>query len=79
MSNTSPSSHSSEVYDLRSAIELLKQFDGEYIETDEPVNPEAELSGVYRYVGAGGTVMRPTQTGPAMVFNHIKGYANFPY
>ena len=53
MSNTSPSSHSSEVYDLRSAIELLKQFDGEYIETDEPVNPEAELSGVYRYVGAG--------------------------
>jgi 4-hydroxy-3-polyprenylbenzoate decarboxylase len=27
---------------------------GQLIETDVPVNPEAELSGVYRYVGAGG-------------------------
>ncbi|MGA9609413.1 MAG: UbiD family decarboxylase [Rouxiella badensis] len=63
-----------EVYDLRSAIELLKTYDDEYIETNEPVDPAAELSGVYRYVGAGGTVMRPTRTGPAMVFNKVKGY-----
>lgn len=63
-----------EVSDLRSALEFLKQHPGEYVETDEPVDPMAELSGVYRYVGAHGTVMRPTQIGPAMVFNKIKGY-----
>lgn len=62
------------VTDLRSAIALLKKYDGEYLETNEPVNPEAELSGVYRYVGAGGTVMRPTRSGPALMFNKVKGY-----
>ena len=74
MSNTLP--NASQVTDLRSAIELLKQYEGEYIETNELVDPEAELSGVYRYVGAGGTVMRPTRTGPAMVFNKVKGFDN---
>lgn len=74
MSNTLP--NASQVTDLRSAIELLKQYEGEYIETNEPVDPEAELSGVYRYVGAGGTVMRPTRSGPAMVFNKVKGFDN---
>ena len=34
----------------------------------------AELSGVYRHVGAGGTVMRPTKEGPAMIFNNVKGH-----
>jgi 4-hydroxy-3-polyprenylbenzoate decarboxylase len=66
-----------EVCDLRSALEFLKQIPGEYIETDRPVAPVAELTGVYRYVGAGGTVMRPTQLGPAMVFNKVKGYDDF--
>ncbi|MGB4440568.1 MAG: UbiD family decarboxylase, partial [Sedimentibacter sp.] len=62
------------VTDLRSAIELLKSVPGQIIETDEPVNPMAELSGVYRHVGAGGTVMRPTQLGPAMIFNNVIGH-----
>jgi 4-hydroxy-3-polyprenylbenzoate decarboxylase len=62
------------VDDLRSAIELLKQIPGQYLETDHEVDPNAELAGVYRYVGAGGTVMRPTRIGPAMMFNNIKGY-----
>ena len=62
------------VTDLRSALELLKSVPGQIIETNEPVDPHAELSGVYRYVGAGGTVMRPTQIGPAMIFNNIKGH-----
>jgi len=62
------------VHDLRSALELLKFYGDEYIETDEPVDPEAELSGVYRYVGAHGTVMRPTRLGPALLFNKVKGY-----
>lgn len=62
------------VTDLRSAIELLKSIPGQLIETGEPVDPHAELSGVYRHVGAGGTVMRPTQIGPAMIFDNIKGH-----
>lgn len=63
-----------EVTDLRSALELLKSIPGQLIETDEPVEPFAELSGVYRHVGAGGTVMRPTRKGPAMIFNNVKGH-----
>jgi 4-hydroxy-3-polyprenylbenzoate decarboxylase len=60
------------VRDLRSAIELLKTVPGQLIETNEPVDPHAELSGVYRHVGAGGTVMRPTRLGPAMVFTNVR-------
>jgi UbiD family decarboxylase len=63
-----------DIYDLRSALAFLEKSDGELISTDEPVNPVAELSGVYRYVGAHGTVMRPTRLGPAMMFNKVKGY-----
>ena len=63
-----------EITDFRSALELLKKIPGQVIETNEQVDPHAELSGVYRYVGAGGTVQRPTQIGPAMIFNNIKGY-----
>lgn len=62
------------ITDLRSALQLLKDVPGQLIETDEPVDPNAELSGVYRYVGAGGTVMRPTRIGPAMIFNNVKGH-----
>ncbi|MHA0935543.1 UbiD family decarboxylase domain-containing protein, partial [Enterobacter hormaechei subsp. xiangfangensis] len=64
------------VTDLRSALALLSQYENELIETDEPVDPSAELSGVYRYIGAHGTVMRPTRRGPAMLFNQIKGYTD---
>lgn len=62
------------VCDLRSALELLQGIDGQLLETDIEVDPAAELSGVYRHVGAGGTVMRPTKEGPAMVFNNVKGH-----
>ncbi|WP_245542136.1 UbiD family decarboxylase [Propionispira raffinosivorans] len=44
------------------------------VSTDVEVDPAAELAGVYRYVGAGGTVARPTKLGPAMVFNKVKGH-----
>ena len=56
------------VTDLRSALVVLSQYDDELIYTDEPVDPIAELSGVYRYVGAHGTVQRPTRVGPAMIY-----------
>ncbi|WP_439290948.1 UbiD family decarboxylase [Lonepinella koalarum] len=65
------------VYDLRSALALLETLPNELVSTDVEVDPIAELSGVYRYVGAGGTTPRPTKTnGPAMVFNKVKGYPN---
>ena len=64
-----------DIYDLRSALEVLKNEPGQLVETDVPADPDAEISGVYRYVGAGGTVLRPTtQDGPAMVFNNVKGF-----
>ena len=62
------------VNDLRSAIKLLRNIQGEIIETDVEVNPHGELSGVYRYIGAGGTVARPTKEGPAMIFKNVKGH-----
>lgn len=65
--------HRCMIYALPSA--LLKTLPGEYVETDTEVDPHAELSGVYRYVGAGGTCQRPTRkNGPVMVFNNIKGF-----
>ena len=64
-----------DILDLRTCLEVLQQMDGQLIETDIPVDPEAELSGVYRHVGAGGTVMRPTKVdGPAMIFNNVRGH-----
>jgi 4-hydroxy-3-polyprenylbenzoate decarboxylase len=62
------------VYDLRSALRLLEQTPGQLLRTETAVDPNAELAGVYRYVGAGGTVPRPTKTGPAMLFENVKGY-----
>lgn len=62
------------IQDLRDAIALLQQHDNQYLETNHPVDPNAELAGVYRHIGAGGTVKRPTRIGPAMMFNNIKGY-----
>lgn len=59
---------------LRSAIELLKGIPGQMAYTDTEVDANAEISGVYRHVGAGGTVMRPTKAGPALMFNNVKGF-----
>lgn len=62
------------VNDLRSAIKLLRNISEQIIETDVEVDPHGELSGVYRYIGAGGTVARPTKEGPAMIFKNVKGH-----
>jgi 4-hydroxy-3-polyprenylbenzoate decarboxylase len=61
------------ITDLRSALSHLAEH-GELVTTDVPVNPDAELAGVYKLVGSGGTVRRPTRKGPAMVFNAIDGH-----
>ncbi|MEL2282427.1 UbiD family decarboxylase, partial [Klebsiella pneumoniae] len=52
----------------------MQQHANQYLETDHPVDPNAELAGVYRHIGAGGTVKRPTRIGPALMFNKTKGY-----
>lgn len=63
------------VNDLRSTLEILREMPGHLVETNVEVNPAAELAGVYRYVGAGGTVQRPTKVnGPAMLFHNINGH-----
>lgn len=62
------------IIDLRSALDVLRGMEGQLIETEVPVDPHAELAGVYRHVGAGGTVMRPTREGPAMIFNNVLGH-----
>lgn len=69
--------HRTEILDLRTALTVLKETSGQLVETDVPVNPMAQLAGVYRYIGAGGTVRRPTKVnGPAMIFNRIEGFAD---
>lgn len=63
-----------QIDDLRSALEFLEKIPGQIVTTDVETDPMAEVSGVYRYVGSGGTVARPTTTGPMMMFNNIKGH-----
>lgn len=62
------------VYDLRSTLAIITGDPEQYLETDRLVDPDAELAGVYRHVGAGGTVARPTRRGPAMMFTNVRGY-----
>lgn len=62
------------INDLRSALALLETLPGQLAQTDVEVDPMGEVSGVYRHVGAGGTVQRPTREGPAVIFNNVKGH-----
>ncbi|MBF6193673.1 UbiD family decarboxylase [Nocardia implantans] len=62
------------ITDLRSALRRLARHPGQLLETDHPVDPIGELAGVYRRIGAGGTVQRPTRLGPAMIFDNVTGY-----
>ncbi|RMX27933.1 UbiD family decarboxylase [Limosilactobacillus reuteri] len=63
-------------WDLRKVLREIKGNPADYHETDIEIDPDAEIAGVYRYIGAGGTVERPTQEGPAMMFNNLKGFPN---
>lgn len=65
-----------EKYDLRKVLAEIQAVPGQYHETDKEIDPDADLAGVYRYIGAGGTVQRPTQEGPTMMFNNVKGFPN---
>lgn len=63
-----------EINDLRSALAFLKTIPGQLLSTTHPVDAHGEIAGIYRYIGAGTPVIPPTQIGPAMMFENIKGY-----
>lgn len=63
-----------ENYDLRHVIEILKRHEGQYLEMEKEVDAKAEICGIYRKMGARGTVRRPTKLGPALMFNNIRDY-----
>ena len=63
------------IVDLRTALEFLRSIPGQLVSTRTPVDPFAELAGVYRRVGAGTPAPPPTRTGPAMLFENVKGYS----
>jgi len=62
------------VCDLRSALEFLASIPGQLVSTRVSVDPAAELAGVYKQVGAGTPLAPPTRTGPAMLFENVKGF-----
>jgi 4-hydroxy-3-polyprenylbenzoate decarboxylase len=66
------------INDLRSALEFLKSIPGQLVETDVEVDPLGEIASVYKYIGAGGTVARPTKEGPALQYNNVKGFPGRP-
>jgi UbiD family decarboxylase len=72
--NTVTVAAATKVCDLRTALQLLEETPRQLLRTDQPVDPNAELAGVYRHVGAGCPVAPPTKVGPAMLFQNIKGY-----
>lgn len=62
------------VRDLRDALALLAGDPDQLLVSDVAVDPDAQLAGVYKRVGADGTVARPTKRGPAMMFTNVTGY-----
>jgi 4-hydroxy-3-polyprenylbenzoate decarboxylase len=64
-----------EICDLRSALEFLSGIPGQLEAIGAPVNPVAELAGVYRHIGAGVPVTPPAPLGPAILFENVKGYS----
>ena len=60
---------------LRGALEQIRDNPAQLIETGVEADPYLKIAGIYKKVGAGGTIMRPTRRdGPAILFNNIKGY-----
>ena len=72
--NLTKSLTATEINDLRSALAFIEEIPGQLLTTAHPVDAKAEIAGIYRYIGAGTPVIPPTRTGPAMIFNNVKGY-----
>ena len=65
---------SNTIVDLRTALAFLETQPGHVLRIKKPVDPQAELAGIYRYLGAGTPVKPPTRTGPAVIFENVTGY-----
>ena len=64
------------IFDLRSALYVLQQAEGQLLVSNRPVDANAEIAAVYRHVGAGTPVIPPTRIGPAMMFEKVIGFDN---
>jgi gallate decarboxylase subunit C len=64
---------STQIDDLRSALDFLAERPGQLVSTDVEVDPYLEIAGIYRRVGSGTPTAPPTKIGPAMLFNKVKG------
>jgi 4-hydroxy-3-polyprenylbenzoate decarboxylase len=64
---------SSQITDLRTTLDFLAERPGQLVSTDVEVDPYLEIAGIYRKVGSGTPTAPPTQIGPAMMFNQVKG------
>ncbi len=64
-----------DITDLRTALDFLAGIPGQLVSTKVEVDPYLELAGVYRRVGSGTPTAPPTQIGPAMLFDNVKGHA----
>jgi 4-hydroxy-3-polyprenylbenzoate decarboxylase len=74
MSDSTGGLTAADIIDLRTALAFLAGVPGQLVSTPTPVDPYLELAGVYRRVGAGTPVAPPTRLGPALVFEHLKGF-----
>jgi gallate decarboxylase subunit C len=65
---------SADIYDLPSALDFLSTIPGQLLKIKNPVDPYCELAGVYKVLGAGTPAIPPTRSGPAALFENVKGY-----
>ena len=63
-----------QIRDLRSALQFLRSQPGQLVTTGAPVDPYLEIAGIYKLIGAGTPAAPPTQLGPAMLFENVKGF-----
>ena len=69
-----PRLRASDITDLRTTLDFLAEIPGQLVSTAVEVDPYLELAGVYRRVGSGTPTAPPTQIGPAMLFENVKGH-----
>jgi UbiD family decarboxylase len=64
-----------DINDLRTALAFLASIPGQLVSTRELVSADAELAAIYKCIGAGTPLPPPTRTGPAMLFENVKGFS----
>ncbi len=62
------------VTDVRSALAALEGCAEHLRVSTDPIYPYLELASRYRAIGAGTPTPPPTRTGPAMLYENVRGY-----